>query len=146
MNSFHAWMKAKIPVATRPGATSGSVMRMNAPIRLAPSTIAASSSSNGTPATKPRSVQIVNGRTNTRYVSASPITVFVRWRPSRMRNSEMISASAGIICTISTVTRNAMRPRNRKRASATAARNATTSASTTTTAVTIALLRSDVQK
>ena len=66
MNSFHAWMKAKIPVATRPGAISGNVIRQNAPIRLAPSTRAASSSSSGTPPTNPRSVQIVNGRTNTR--------------------------------------------------------------------------------
>ena len=66
MNSFHARMKAKMPVATRPGATSGSVTRMNAPKRLAPSTRAASSSSSGTPDTKPRSVQIVNGRTKIR--------------------------------------------------------------------------------
>ena len=66
MNSFQARMKAKMPVATRPGATSGSVTRMNAPKRLAPSTRAASSSSSGTPATNPRSVQIVNGRTKIR--------------------------------------------------------------------------------
>jgi hypothetical protein len=26
-NSFHAWIMAKMPVATRPGATSGSVTR-----------------------------------------------------------------------------------------------------------------------
>ena len=116
-------------------------------MRLAPSTIAASSSSNGTPDTKPRSVQIVNGRTNTRYVSARPMTVFVSWRPSRMRNSEMISASAGIICTIRARSRGTRRrPRNRKRASATAARKATTSASATTMPVTIALFFNDVQK
>ena len=66
MNSFHAWMNANTPVATSPGATSGNVMVMNARSRLAPSTIAASSSSFGTLATKPRSVQIVNGRTNAR--------------------------------------------------------------------------------
>ena len=63
VNSFHAWMKAKIPVATRPGATSGSVMVKNARSRLDPSTIAASSSSRGTPATNPRSVHTVNGST-----------------------------------------------------------------------------------
>ena len=63
-----------------------------------------------------------------------------------MRNSEMISASAGIIWTTSTVTRNALRPRNRNRARATAARKATTSASTTTMPVTMALFLIDVQK
>ena len=66
MNSFQARMKAKIPVATSPGATSGRVTRMKAPRRLAPSTRAASSSSSGTPATKPRRVQIVNGSTKIR--------------------------------------------------------------------------------
>ena len=71
---------------------------------------------------------------------------FVRWRPSRMRNSEMMSASAGIIWTTMTVIRNALRPRNRKRASATAARKATISASTTTVPVTSALFFIDVQK
>ena len=64
MNSFQAWMKAKIPVATSPGATSGSVTVKKARIRLDPSTSAASSRSAGMPPTKPRSVQIVNGRTN----------------------------------------------------------------------------------
>ena len=44
----------------------------NARIRLAPSTIAASSSSLGTPDTKPRSVHTVNGRTNATYTSVSP--------------------------------------------------------------------------
>ena len=63
VNSFHAWMKAKIPVATRPGATSGSVTVKNARSRLDPSTIAASSSSRGTPDTNPRRVHTVNGST-----------------------------------------------------------------------------------
>ncbi len=31
MNSFHAWMKAKTPVETSPGASSGKVTRQNAP-------------------------------------------------------------------------------------------------------------------
>ena len=59
-------MNAKIEVATSPGATRGSRIRMKAPKRVLPSTIAASSSSFGTPMTKPRSVQTVNGRTNVR--------------------------------------------------------------------------------
>ena len=74
MYSFHAWMKAKIDVATRPGATSGSRTRTKAPNRVVPSTIAASSSSRGTPRMKPRSVQIVNGRTKVRYVMITPLS------------------------------------------------------------------------
>ena len=38
-------------------------MRMKACVRLRPSTIAASSRSAGMPATKPRSIQTVNGTT-----------------------------------------------------------------------------------
>ncbi len=64
MYSFQAWMKAKIDVATRPGPTSGSRIRTKAPKRVEPSTIAASSSSFGTPAMNPRSVQTQNGRTS----------------------------------------------------------------------------------
>ena len=63
MNSFHAWRNANTPEATSPGASSGNVMRMKAWMRLRPSTIAASSRSAGMPATKPRSIQIVNGTT-----------------------------------------------------------------------------------
>ena len=64
MYSFQVVMKAKTDVATRPGATSGNRMRMNAPRRLEPSTIAASSSSFGMPSMKPRSIQTENGSTN----------------------------------------------------------------------------------
>ena len=63
VNSFQAWMKPKTPVATSPGASSGKVIRKNAWVREQPSIIAASSSSYGTPATKPRRVQIVKGST-----------------------------------------------------------------------------------
>ncbi len=83
---------------------------MKARNRVEPSTIAASSSSFGTLPTKPRSVQIVNGRTNARYVSVSPTIVLISFHPSRMRNSEMISASAGTICTSRIITMNARRP------------------------------------
>ena len=72
MNSFHAWMNAKIDVATRPGPSSGSKIRTNAPKRVAPSTIADSSSSFGTPSRNPRSVQTANGSTNVRYMTITP--------------------------------------------------------------------------
>ena len=49
-------------------------MCQNAPNRPQPSTIAASSSSRGMPATKPRRVQIVKGSTNVMYVTISPGT------------------------------------------------------------------------
>ena len=66
MYSFHAWMKPKIAVATRPGPTSGKVIRKKAPTRVQPSIIADSSSSAGMLATKPRSVQTMNGSTTAR--------------------------------------------------------------------------------
>jgi hypothetical protein len=66
MNSFQAWMNAKIEVATSPGPINGTRIRTKAPNRVEPSTCAASSSSLGTPSMKPRSVQTVNGSTKVR--------------------------------------------------------------------------------
>src|SRR6188472_2695955 len=79
MYSFQLVMKTKTEVATSPGATSGSKIRVNAPSRLEPSTIAASSSSLGIPMMNPRSVQTANGSRMTRWVSTSPMRWFVRW-------------------------------------------------------------------
>ena len=79
MYSFQVVMKAKIDVATRPGATSGSRMRENAPRRLEPSTIAASSSSFGIPSRKPRSTQTENGSTKVMYVTITPESAFTWW-------------------------------------------------------------------
>src|SRR3954449_1080661 len=70
-NSFHAVMNANTDVATRPGPSSGSTTRRKAPNRPQPSTIAASSSSNGMPATNPRSVHTVNGSVIAKYTSTS---------------------------------------------------------------------------
>ena len=64
-------MKTKTEVATRPGATSGSRIRTNAPSRLEPSTIAASSSSFGMPRMNPRSVQTAKGSRNHQCVRTS---------------------------------------------------------------------------
>ena len=72
MYSFQAVMKTKTEVATSPGATSGSRIRTNAPSRLEPSTIAASSSSRGTPRMNPRSVQTANGSRNVMNVTITP--------------------------------------------------------------------------
>ena len=74
MYSFQAVMKTKIEVATSPGATSGSRIRMKAPSRLEPSTIAASSSSRGTPRMKPRSVHTANGSRNVMNVTMTPVS------------------------------------------------------------------------
>jgi hypothetical protein len=74
MNSFQAWMKAKIEVATSPGATRGSRIFTKAPMRVLPSTIAASSRSRGMPMMNPRSVQIENGSTNVMYVAITPVS------------------------------------------------------------------------
>ena len=61
-------MNEKMLVATRPGATSGNSTLRNVWARLAPSMAAASSSSLGTAATKPRSIQTANGSEKPRYV------------------------------------------------------------------------------
>ena len=72
--------------------------------------------------------------------------VFVRLRPSSTWNSEMISASAGIIWMAMTAMMNAVRPRNLNRDRATAAKKATARAKNTTITVTMALLPIAVQK
>lgn len=60
-NSFQAVMNPKSEVAIRPGASRGSATRRKASVRVQPSTCAASSSSGGMVAMKPRSTTIVNG-------------------------------------------------------------------------------------
>ena len=82
MNSFQLVMKTNTAVATRPGATSGSRIFVNAPTRLEPSTIAASSSSFGMLRRKPRSVQTANGSAKVMYVRITPMYTpwpLVRW-------------------------------------------------------------------
>ncbi len=54
-------------------------MRENAPRRLEPSTIAASSSSFGIPSRKPRSTQTENGSTKVMYVTITPESAFTWW-------------------------------------------------------------------
>ena len=70
--SFQDVMKANTPAETTPGSTRGKRMRLKAPKRVAPSTMAASSSSMGTPRTKPRNAQIVKGNVDAAYTSMSP--------------------------------------------------------------------------
>lgn len=60
-NSFHAVMKPNSEVAISPGASRGRATRRKAPVRVQPSTCAASSSSGGMVAMKPRSTTIENG-------------------------------------------------------------------------------------
>ena len=59
-------MKAKIATATIPGRLTGSRIRNSAPSGVAPSTIAASSSSRGIALKYPASIQIENGSENVR--------------------------------------------------------------------------------
>src|SRR3954467_4301791 len=63
-NSFQEKISANTAVAAMPGVNSGIVTFQNAPNRLKPSSIAASSYSTGTSSTKPFIIQIVNGRLN----------------------------------------------------------------------------------
>ncbi|CNK96422.1 Uncharacterised protein [Mycobacterium tuberculosis] len=59
--SFQANRNPNTEVEMIPGSSSGRVTRRKAPKREHPSTIAASSSSMGTPSTKPRIIQATNG-------------------------------------------------------------------------------------
>ena len=110
MNSFQAWMNAKIEVATRPGATSGRRIRTNAPKRVLPSTIAASSSSRGTPRMNPCSVHTENGNTNVMYITITPVSVLIRCTRLSAMYSGMIRAASGIISVPRISTMNAVRP------------------------------------
>ena len=86
------------------------MMRTKAPKRVEPSTIAASSSSFGTPAMKPRSVQTQNGSTKATYVTITPESLSTC--PTRLSamKSGMISATSGTICTAKITTTKARRP------------------------------------
>ncbi len=66
MNSFHAAMNDSAAVATSPGAAIGRITRNIAPTRVAPSVIAACSSSSGMVTMKPRMIQIASGTVKAR--------------------------------------------------------------------------------
>src|SRR5262244_748458 len=74
--SFQARMNVKMPAAMSPGSASGSVTYHAARGRSAPSTMAASSSSSGTPAKKARSNHRQNGKQNVVYDNTSARRVF----------------------------------------------------------------------
>ncbi len=61
MNSFHALMNAKSAVTAIAGLAAGKTTRRNASPRVAPSTMAASSSSGGIDWNAPRSWKMANG-------------------------------------------------------------------------------------
>ena len=61
-NSCHVTIRTNTAVATRPGQLSGTMIKKKARIGPAPSRAAASSSSIGRRARKPRSIQIATGR------------------------------------------------------------------------------------
>src|SRR4051812_5575415 len=142
VNSFHDCRKAYTPDATRPGASRGKVIRRNAWVRLSPSTIAASSRSAGMPATKPRSIQIVNGTTDAMYRMLMPTTEFSRFTDDISLYCAMNRPSAGSICTNRIASTNPVRPRKRKRLIATAARNANSRQTATTSSAITTLMPS----
>ena len=71
-NSFQLYTKVRIAVAARPGRASGQMISRIVRSRLAPSTIAASSSSAGSWRKNPTSSQTVSGMAKVRYGSTSP--------------------------------------------------------------------------
>src|SRR3954447_20836614 len=82
-------------VVATPGRTSGSAMRLNAVHRLAPSTIAASSSAGGRAAQNAFMIQIANGRLKDRYATTSPVVVPSRWVARKITNSGSTAAAIG---------------------------------------------------
>src|SRR5581483_6525457 len=149
MNSFQLVMNAKTEVATRPGATSGSRIRTNAPRRLEPSTIAASSSSFGIPSRNPRSVQTENGSTKVMYVTITPKKTYwscVRWYRLSTTYSGMINPAWGSIWIPIIRTTKVFRPVKLYFASATAARNASAIDAATATPTMIRLFSTELQK
>src|SRR5690606_20435641 len=134
-------------VATKPGATRGNSTRHTYWKRVAPSSVAASSSSRGTAATKPRSIQMANGRLNARLISTSGASWLspnagATWPADcTMKNSGMVSASTGTIWATSSITSSTVRPRKANRVSATADTNDSTIDPPTTSSATTALFR-----
>src|SRR5215472_13049870 len=141
MNSWYAVINAKMLVATRPGATSGNRMRQNMRGADAPSMAAASSSSRGTVATKLRSIQIDTGSAWAAYTTIRPTRFCVRLTLLKSRNSAMIRAWPGIICTISNMIKNEARNLNLNLATATAASSESNDATSTVVSATATLLR-----
>src|SRR5262245_50732255 len=92
MNSFHERVNAKRTAHTRPGMAMGKTMLQSAWTRVAPSTIAHSSTSLGTVRKYPISSQVQNGTRNVGYVttsahfeSASP-SQLMTWASGRKRS------------------------------------------------------------
>ena len=106
---------------------------------------AASSSSLGTVATKLRSIQIDTGSAWAAYTMIRPSRFCSRLSWSNSRNSAMISAWPGIICTISSMIRNEARNRNRNLATATDASSDRNEEIRTAARVTARLLRKNSQ-
>src|SRR6266508_2362723 len=71
MNSFQESVKAKSTAHTSPGTAMGSTIRIKAWTRVAPSTIAHSSTSFGTVRKYPMRSHVQNGTRNVGYVSTS---------------------------------------------------------------------------
>src|SRR5512144_1970733 len=71
MNSFHDSVNANSAAHTSPGIVIGSTMRQSAWMRVAPSTIAHSSTSFGTVRKYPMRSQVQNGTRKVGYVSTS---------------------------------------------------------------------------
>ena len=84
----------------------------------------------------------MKGSTLATYTSVRPTTVLSSSAASSILYWEMKSPSTGIIWITSRVTMNDIRPRKRKRDTATAATNAKASATTIVSPVTIRLTRS----
>ncbi len=107
--------------------------------------VAASSTCRGTVATKLRSIQIDTASAWAAYTMIRLSRLSSRFSRLKSRNSAMIRACPGIICTISSMIRNEVRNLEENLATATEAISDSTEASSTVDSVTIRLLRKNSQ-
>src|ERR1035437_3292900 len=105
-------MKAKIEVATNPGAMRGKITLQKALRREQPSVRAASSISTGTEATKPRSVQMGMGREAKGTIWATSRATSMVPRPRKLKRAPARDAKSEMAIEKATTTRATTALRN----------------------------------
>src|SRR5215212_8550674 len=130
MNSPHEITNTSTPTVTMPFLTSGSTTRVKTTKALAPSTLAASSSSSGTAAKNGRISRIANGRTIAEIASTTPLTCPVSDHDPSTLKSGITADVCGTICSTISANRMALTTRDRVRASQYAAGSPSTSTRT----------------
>src|SRR5579863_9617035 len=126
--SFQQARKTRIAVVTMPGAASGAMTRMNAWNGVAPSTLAAFSSSHGISRKNADRMYIPNGSPNAMYGMIRPGQVLNSPSARSMVNNGVTSAISGNMAISSAIPMSTLLPGNRSRAMAYAAMEASPTA------------------